>query len=118
MHKNIMEKWVRALRSGKYKHGRCQLNSGNAYCCLGVLCEMFIAEGGTLNVRCLHRREDEVTEYNGETAYPPDAVLRWASIRSVSGQASSAEHSVAAVNDTADSFTPSIEYIEQHWENM
>ena len=116
MHEYVKNKWVEALRSGKYKQGRGKLNSENGYCCLGVLCEVFIAEGGTLNVRRLPR----VTEYNGETAYPPAAVLHWAGICSVSGQACSAEHSVAAVNDRSfiGGFTPSIEYIEKHWKNM
>jgi hypothetical protein len=33
-------KWLEALRSGKYKQGRGQLVLGDAYCCLGVLCEV------------------------------------------------------------------------------
>ena len=116
MREYVKNKWVEALRSGKYKQGRGQLNSENRYCCLGVLCEVFIAEGGALNVRHLAR----VTEYNGEATYPPAAVLQWAGICSIAGQASSAEHSVAAVNDMSfiDGFTSSIEYIEKHWKNM
>lgn len=34
--------WVTALRSGKYEQGTGQLRDGNdAYCCLGVACELF-----------------------------------------------------------------------------
>lgn len=39
-----LNKWVKALESGKYKKGRYQLKSGNKspeYCCLGVACEIF-----------------------------------------------------------------------------
>lgn len=116
MRECVKDKWVAALKSGKYKQGRGQLNGENGYCCLGVLCEVFIAEGGVLSVRHLSR----VTEYNGETKYPPAPVLHWAGIRSISGMASGANYSVAAVNDSNSwqGFTPSIEYIEQHWENM
>src|SRR5437868_3244044 len=33
--------WVKALRSGRYKQGRCKLRStDNTYCCLGVLCQV------------------------------------------------------------------------------
>ena len=38
MDAEIKRKWVEALRSGKYKQGRDQLQNGDTYCCLGVLC--------------------------------------------------------------------------------
>lgn len=34
------QKWVDALRSGKYKQGRAYLKYGNGYCCLGVACDI------------------------------------------------------------------------------
>lgn len=37
MDKQIKAKWVKALRSGKYKQGRQKLARGGRYCCLGVL---------------------------------------------------------------------------------
>lgn len=41
MKKSIAMKWVKALRSGKYKQGRKVLkNSEGKYCCLGVMCEV------------------------------------------------------------------------------
>jgi hypothetical protein len=114
MRECVKNKWIAALRSGKYKQGRGRLNGPDGYCCLGVLCEVFIADGNALDVRT----PNSVTEYNGESSYPPDAVLKWAGIRSLEGHAEGAPHSVAAVNDHAHSFTSSIEYIEQHWKNM
>ena len=36
------KKWVRALRSGKYKQGREWLRAGDTFCCLGVACELAI----------------------------------------------------------------------------
>ncbi len=43
MKKNIATKWVKALRSGKYKQGYLTLqdNKTGGYCCLGVLCKIF-----------------------------------------------------------------------------
>ncbi len=40
MDKRLKSKWVKALRSGKYKQGFGALKSDNSYCCLGVLCDV------------------------------------------------------------------------------
>ena len=40
MDKKIKKKWLKALRSGKYKQGRDALRIGNKFCCLGVLCDL------------------------------------------------------------------------------
>lgn len=41
MKKEIADKWVAALRSGKYKQGEGFLRKGeNEFCCLGVLCDI------------------------------------------------------------------------------
>jgi hypothetical protein len=37
---DIKEKWLEALRSGKYKKGKDCLLNDDKYCCLGVLCEI------------------------------------------------------------------------------
>ena len=50
MKKDIKDKWVKALRSGKYKQGTGYLiNSSNdggqcKHCCLGVLCDLYLQE--------------------------------------------------------------------------
>ena len=40
--RELVQKWVAALRSGEYKqgHGRLHLAKHNSFCCLGVLCEV------------------------------------------------------------------------------
>ena len=40
MDKKLKAKWVKALRSGKYKQGREYLYANFSYCCLGVLCRV------------------------------------------------------------------------------
>lgn len=39
-----IQKWVRALRSGKYTQTQLSLQDTNGYCCLGVACREFIPE--------------------------------------------------------------------------
>lgn len=46
MNQEIKQKWVEALESGKYKQGKGRLKSDDAYCCLGVLCDLYINETG------------------------------------------------------------------------
>lgn len=78
MNREVVEKWVAALRSMEYRQARKRLRIEDRYCGLGVLCE-------------LHRREfggewvPAETTADGETAYlyrggrfqPPPAVLEW-----------------------------------------
>lgn len=46
MNTQIKERWVEELRSGKYKQGKNTLrqreDGGDAFCCLGVLCDILI----------------------------------------------------------------------------
>lgn len=49
MKKEIKAKWIAALRSGEYKQGHGRLLSINnkdeqCFCCLGVLCDLYIKE--------------------------------------------------------------------------
>lgn len=46
MKPEIKEKWLAALRSGKYEQGNHQLRDGNAFCCLGVLADIYSKETG------------------------------------------------------------------------
>jgi hypothetical protein len=45
----LIQEWLKNLRSGKYKQGQLYLNVNDQYhCCLGVLCETYIEQGGKL----------------------------------------------------------------------
>lgn len=39
-------KWVKALRSGEFKQGKRRLRDGDAFCCLGVACDLFHRDTG------------------------------------------------------------------------
>lgn len=38
MDKRLKAKWIKALRSGRYKQADQELKNADGYCCLGVLC--------------------------------------------------------------------------------
>lgn len=51
VNKENIQKWVKALRSGKYKQAYCALkvsedDSSFSHCCLGVACEVYLQETG------------------------------------------------------------------------
>jgi hypothetical protein len=76
----VYQLWIDALRSGKYKQTDSRLRDTNAwlgkdrrgtgFCCLGVLCDLAIKDGGL----------GEWDEANGPKSLsptPPPAMLRW-----------------------------------------
>ena len=46
MDPDIGEKWVAALESGDYEQGKLRLRQKEEFCCLGVLCDLYIWETG------------------------------------------------------------------------
>lgn len=46
MNSQIKQKWIDSLRSGKYQQGQSKLYSGDGFCCLGVLCDIYAKEVG------------------------------------------------------------------------
>ncbi len=61
--KDLLTKWIAALRSGKYEQGKGKLkrtcNGETSYCCLGVLCEI-----AGLDSRISVTDIDEITEFH------------------------------------------------------
>lgn len=45
MDSEIKAKWLEALRSDEYRQGRLGLRRDDAFCCLGVLCDVLDANG-------------------------------------------------------------------------
>ena len=97
MKKNIMNKWVKALRSGKYKQCRDQLcivsgtTGEESYCCLGVLTDLYLKErkrqkkGPNIKFFHIYTKEDmdhdlnySKWEVDGEVGCLPAEVAEWA----------------------------------------
>jgi len=67
MKKRVKRKWVAALKSGKYKQGKRRLRDRKKHCCLGVLCEIAVAEG-------------VIPKYKGSEIFLPLEVQVWAGL--------------------------------------
>lgn len=92
MKESIKKKWIKALRSGKYKQTRgClrrELKGGeHGYCCLGVLTDLYMKEKNrTLKKKKVWKRvepdedEDDNNNFslNGEDMTLPREVRKWA----------------------------------------
>lgn len=101
MKKRVLTKWLKALRSGKYKQGRgalCQIDKkGNeSFCCLGVLCDLYNKEQKRNKKRgldvedvspescligTLTSKPDLVRTYGECDGTLPDVVVKWAGFR-------------------------------------
>lgn len=82
MNKKLKVKWVKALRSGKFKQGQGALYDEDGYCCLGVLCKVVGAQG-----RC-NSYGAKIFTYKGtrEGCYLPEALAKEARISTRSQQ--------------------------------
>lgn len=84
MNKRIKELWVAALRSGEYVQGKGNLrNIENRFCCLGVLCDLFIKENPTKarwqdggSAYAIMLDDSGLSEYS----WLPSVVINWAGL--------------------------------------
>jgi hypothetical protein len=75
----IQQKWVAALRSGDYAQGSGLLRtSDNKFCCLGVLCDLAVKSG--VSVEC--RQTDGYYVYDNAHGALPTSVVNWAGLHS------------------------------------
>lgn len=84
MNPEVKQKWIDALRSGKYEQGSEKLRSVSGYCCLGVLCDLYAQEH---NVEWDFRGNEETNlqpmdywYYEGESEFLPESVMNWAGL--------------------------------------
>lgn len=82
MNPQVKEKWVEALRSGKYVQGVGVLRKQDTYCCLGVLCDLYLKEHPE-PWNEWHKdyfMEDGRFKFMGRTFALPESVRLWAEL--------------------------------------
>lgn len=101
MKKEIADKWVSALRSGKYRQSKNVLKRRNkigddSYCCLGVLCEVTGQEDNPIYLSLLSHYQCGIASINYDSQY-----------------------ALAKMNDIEfKTFNQIADYIEQNWESL
>jgi hypothetical protein len=138
MKQNIMKKWIKALRSGKFKQGMGTLKQYNSkgeaqYCCLGVLCELYNQDMKKNKKKTLPEKV-----YDNDCAFShgycrlggkmddlPKEVMKWAGMDNSMGRFYAnyydnnilgGENSLAELNDTGRKFKTISNIIEKNWE--
>lgn len=126
----VMKKWVKALRSGKYKQGGGTLKQFNSngiaqHCCLGVLCELYNDEMRKNKKKILPEKVDYNSYYrdgycrfDGHEGDLPKKVMKWAGLKTQYGGYSSHQNSLTDWNDNGHSFNKISNIIEKRWESL
>lgn len=84
MNPEVKQKWIDALRSGKYEQGSERLRSVSGYCCLGVLCDLYAQEH---NTQWEFRGNEETNlqpqdywYFGDQSEFLPESVREWAEL--------------------------------------
>ena len=84
MNPEVKQKWIDALRSGKYEQGSEKLRSQQGYCCLGVLCDLYAQEHETQwEFRGNEETNLQLMDYwyfEDQSEFLPDSVKEWAEL--------------------------------------
>lgn len=123
MNQEIKQKWVAALNSGEYEQGQFALTQHGSFCCLGVLCDLYIKDQNNPNIQweTLHP-ELETKSLFTESGVLPIEVQIWADLRTANPEISIPNDdapggvlkaSLSDVNDNGEPFSVIAKLIEE-----
>lgn len=130
MRKEIAKKWIKALRSGKYKQGEVYLKQFDSHgepkhCCLGVLCELYNDNmrknhKKTLSTKIRNKITTDCVVFNNREGELPRVVMKWSGINDPIGRFSDLNNigSLADMNDCGKTFKTISNFIEKNVENL
>ena len=109
-------KWVAALRSGEFEQAQGRLKDGDAYCCLGVACELYIRETG------VGSWDERSSFLNGDgraySAVLPDELQTWLGVRADVASYAEGVCALTIDNDNGKTFTEIADIIESEPEGL
>lgn len=102
--------WVKALRSGEYQQAQATLREGDAYCCLGVACELYRQ---TVGKGEWGEKTKKGTAFLGTLGHLTPPVQDWLGLSDGYGSyGSDRTHSLTERNDAGATFSEIAEIIE------
>ena len=112
MNPQIKQKWVSALRSGKYQQTKNRLHNEYGFCCLGVLCDLYGKENNV---------EWEISEDSGKYMFQnkgaslPSSVRKWADLEYLDPYVNYKKtNTLVGLNDMGFTFNEIADLIEEH----
>jgi uncharacterized protein YeaC (DUF1315 family) len=82
MNPEVKQKWIDALRSGKYEQGSEKLRTVSGYCCLGVLCDLYAQEHNTewefRGIEETNLQPKDYWYFEDQSEFVPESVMDWA----------------------------------------
>lgn len=117
MKPEIKQKWVAALRSGQYSQATGRLRRQDAYCCLGVLCDLYQKETGDGQWVPIDPITTDGYDFLNSNALVPTEVQRWAGLPSADPSVPvpglNVPRGLAYLNDNGNKFTDIADIIEK-----
>ena len=86
MNSQIKQKWIDALRSGKYTQAQSKLYSGHGFCCLGVLCDIYANQVDDITwmkkdpSKTVDDDEWDYWYFDDQSEVLPECVSKWAEL--------------------------------------
>ena len=118
MNPEIKEKWVNALRNDPeyiQDSDNGVLKSDCGYCCLGVLCDLYVKEKG-IEWDCV---KNDQFELDGDNEFPSSSVVEWAGLTNCNPEVTTTDdeygrcdHTLSTLNDDGYSFKTLADLIE------
>ena len=143
MKQEVAQKWIKALRSEKYKQGRRALKYRDKgvvrHCCLGVLCELYQQEKKNKQQKPLKTTEvspqnaclflelspsGRAVQFANDLAELPPSVAKWAGLHTYSGEFYGPVkgfrriRSLAGLNDDGATFKQIADVIEKRYSDL
>lgn len=112
MKKEIMELWVKELKSGYWQQGKYFLEHSGFFCVYGVLANLAALYGV-----CSHSGQN-LNGFDKKITVVPESVIQWAELKSPIGEIPGLKYSLAEMNDNGKSFKDLAEVIEKHWSEL
>lgn len=121
MKEHVKDKWVKALRSGKYKQGKNTLHEVNgqpSFCCLGVLCDLYqkLQKRAKKRIAKVSQHGRHIS-YDDHVNYLPESVQQWAGMKNNRGFVPGGK-SLDARNDDGVQFPAIADIIDEHWKEL
>lgn len=115
MKEKIKQKWVEALKSKKYKQSQDALRTPQGFCCLGVLCDLYIEAKKLKGWRKVDRSHFSFGPNVTLSGYLPDTVMKWAGLPSNDPKIIQGRHQdpISVLNDRGITFKELAKLIEE-----